>query len=58
MTGFQVEPEQLRTGGDAMGLTLPGETARVSVATARRAVGAYLSTGERPGGLEWVPEAG
>ncbi|WP_170208499.1 Imm1 family immunity protein [Micromonospora pisi] len=49
-------PIRVQWATDAPVVDVPGETARVSVDTARRAVRAYLSTGGRPGGLEWVAE--
>ncbi|SDM60451.1 Immunity protein Imm1 [Nonomuraea jiangxiensis] len=41
---------------DAPFVTVPGELARVSTATARRAVLEYVATGKRPTCVEWAPE--
>ncbi|MBF9132725.1 hypothetical protein I0C86_27770 [Plantactinospora sp. S1510] len=35
-------------------VTVPAALARVSVATARRAIGEYMATGDRPAGVEWT----
>ncbi|WP_239313173.1 Imm1 family immunity protein [Plantactinospora mayteni] len=38
-------------------VTVPGELARVTVATARRAVVEYVTAGRRPTSLTWAPTA-
>jgi hypothetical protein len=43
---------------DAATVTIPGTLARVSAATARRAVVEYVTTGERPTCVEWADEPG
>jgi hypothetical protein len=55
--GTELAPGQPITvvwSGDAPLATVPGTVARVSVATARRAVAEYVTTGERPRSVEWV----
>jgi hypothetical protein len=37
-------------------VAVPAHLARVSVATARRAVVEYVATGQRPTGMEWAAE--
>jgi len=37
-------------------VTIPAELARVSVETARRAIVEYVTTGQRPAGVEWVTD--
>jgi Immunity protein Imm1 len=41
---------------DADVITIPGEQARVSTATAQRAVVEYVETGQRPTCVSWEPE--
>ncbi|SDM71624.1 Imm1 family immunity protein [Nonomuraea jiangxiensis] len=57
--GIELEPGPPITvmwSEDARLVTLPGELARVSTATARRAVLEYVTTGKRPTCVEWAPE--
>lgn len=52
----QGEPITVMWFIDADIITIPAEQARVSTATARRAVVEYVETGQRPTCLSWEPE--
>src|SRR5439155_15204480 len=59
--GVELEPGPpllIEWSVDAATLTLPGTLARVSAATARRAVVEYVTTGERATCVEWAAEPG
>jgi hypothetical protein len=50
------EPIVVMESSDYDVVTIPAELARVSIETARRAVVEYVTTGERPTGVEWIAD--